>query len=127
MSQSSARREDVQTFVERRRSARTPIVVRIEYATVDALFSEFTRNVNEGGLFVETENLLDLDEVVVIQFSLPESDAPVQVRGRVVRLEPAADGHKGGMGIEFEKLDGQARDAINALVRDLRTSGATDE
>ena len=119
--------EEVATTVERRRSPRAPARVRIHYGTVDALFSEFTRNVNEGGLFVETENLLDLDEVVVLQFSLPESDAPVQVRGRVVRLEPATAESKGGMGIEFEKLDGQARDAINALVRDLRTNGASNE
>ncbi len=118
---------EIETSVERRRSLRAPARVRIHYGTVDALFSEFTRNVNEGGLFVETENVLDLDEVVVLQFSLPESETPVQARGRVVRIEPATADSVGGMGIEFEKLDASARQAIDALVRDLRMKQATDE
>jgi hypothetical protein len=40
---------------ERRRSNRAEMVVHIDYATVDELFSEFTRDINEGGLFIETE------------------------------------------------------------------------
>jgi len=117
---------EIETSVERRRSPRAPARVRIHYGTVDALFSEFTRNVNEGGLFVETEHVLDLDEVVVLQFSLPETEVPVQARGRVVRIEPARDGTPGGMGIEFEKLDASARRAIDALVRDLRNGASRD-
>ena len=44
----------MKTVVERRRSIRA-LIVRIEYATVDALFSDFTRNINEGGVFIETD------------------------------------------------------------------------
>ena len=106
---------DIQTVVERRRAPRAPVTVSIHYATVDALFSEFTRNVNEGGVFIETDEPLEMDQSVVVQFTLPGTDAPVQARGRVVRLEPS------GMGIEFEKLDGSAREAIDALVRELRS------
>ena len=40
---------------ERRKSERTDLVVRVDYQTVDELFSEFARNINEGGLFVESE------------------------------------------------------------------------
>ena len=40
---------------ERRRSTRAPFVVRVDYGTVDAFFSEFTSDVNEGGMFIETE------------------------------------------------------------------------
>ncbi len=47
-------------------------------------------------------------------------DAPVQARGRVVRVETS------GMGIEFEKLDGSARDAIDRLVRELRNRQTSD-
>ena len=40
---------------DRRRSARAELTVRIDYSTVDEIFSEFTRDINEGGLFIETE------------------------------------------------------------------------
>ena len=84
----SANRE-YEAEVERRRSPRAPLVVRIAYSTVDALFSEFTRNINEGGLFIETENPPPTDTRVALQFKLPGSDVPIQARGRVARVQHA--------------------------------------
>ena len=112
------RTDDVRTIVERRRTPRAPIVVRIEYATVDALFSEFTRNINEGGVFIETDTPAPLESVVELFFKLPGDADPLKVQGRVVRLE--ADGAP-GMGVEFENLDRRAQERINALVKHLRS------
>ena len=114
---------EVQTTVERRRSARTPVTVRIEYATVDAIFSEFTHNVNEGGLFIETDQPLDVDEQVQLVFRLPGSHRSLRVRGRVAWVRPDADGVASGMGIEFEELDAEARSEINRVVQRLRNLG----
>jgi len=111
---------ETRTAVERRRTERAPVVVRIEYATVDALFSDFTRNINEGGIFVETDDAIPLDEKVELKLRLPGSDEVVHVTGRVVRIEPATNGQPGGIAIEFEQLDANARELINAAVRRLR-------
>ena len=35
--------------LERRKTNRAELVVRVDYQTVDELFSEFARNINEGG------------------------------------------------------------------------------
>lgn len=110
--------EEIQTFVDRRQTARAPVTVRIEYETVDSLFSEFTRNINEGGVFIATEQPLGLEEQVQLQFQLPGDAEPVKVSGRVVRVEQA------GMGIEFDELDRAARERINQLVVQLRTDRA---
>ena len=75
--------EMVRTSVERRLSPRATVTVRVDYSTVDAMFSEFTRNINEGGLFIETETPLALDEQVQLQFRLPGVDDPIKVSGRV--------------------------------------------
>jgi len=107
--------------VERRRSQRAPITVRIEYSTVDALFSDFTRNVNEGGIFVETDEPIPLEEKVELKFRLPGSHGLVHAWGRVVRVEPATPESAGGIAIEFDELDADARDVINAAVRRLRS------
>jgi uncharacterized protein (TIGR02266 family) len=111
---------EVRTVVERRRSERTPVVVRIEYATVDALFSEFTRNINEGGVFIETDTPAPLDAVVQLHFQLPGSREPLKVAGRVVRLEPQGGEDPPGMGLEFESLSAADRARIDALVKQLR-------
>ncbi|MDH3520431.1 MAG: TIGR02266 family protein [Myxococcales bacterium] len=106
--------------VERRRSERADYVVRVAYKTVDELFSEFARNINEGGLFVETEIPPGVGSLVALQFNIPGSDEPIQVMGRVVRTSAGERDEPPGMGIEFENLDGQSRELINDLVRNLR-------
>ncbi|MAE94775.1 MAG: pilus assembly protein [Deltaproteobacteria bacterium] len=114
---------EIQTFVERRQTQRAPVTVRIEYGSVDAMFSEFTRNINEGGLFIATEQPLALEEQVQLQFQLPGGDEPVKASGRVVRVQEATADEPSGMGIEFEELDSAARGRINELVLQLRTRG----
>jgi len=111
---------ETRAAVERRRSERAPVTVRIEYATVDALFSDFTRNINEGGIFVETDEAIPLDEKVELKFRVPGSNELVHAWGRVVRVEPATPHSAAGVAIEFDELDADARDVINAAVRKLR-------
>ena len=115
------RPEGIETSVDRRRSQRVPLEVRVEYTTVDALFSEFTRNVNEGGLFVETERPAPIDSRVTLRFALPGSPDPVKVDGLVVRVSSGQAGEPPGMAIEFEQLDPEARQRINEAVRRLRS------
>jgi len=113
----------IETEVERRRSSRSPLVVRVAYSTVDALFSEFSRNINEGGLFIETETPPPTDTRVALQFQLPGSEEPIQARGRVAWIRPASAEGPAGMGVEFEHLGSDARRHIDMLVRRLRSAG----
>jgi type IV pilus assembly protein PilZ len=120
MSKSSARSQGGPDGVERRRSERADLVVRVDYQTVDELFSDFARNINEGGIFVESETPHDVGTTVDLQFKLPGSNEPVRVKGTVVRVSPGRDGEASGMGVEFEHLDASARRRIDDLVRTLR-------
>ena len=109
---------------DRRRSERTPFVVRVDYGTVDAFFSEFTSDVNEGGLFIETESPQPPGTAVVLKFRVPGSEQPIKVRGRVVWTSRQRPTDIPGMGIEFENLDARARARINDIVRSLRSKDA---
>jgi len=106
---------------ERRRFDRTDLVVRIEYSTIDDLFSEFTRDINEGGVFIETEDPQETGTVVELQFYLPGSSDPVKAAGLVVRTSDGSDGSPIGMAVEFESLPTDARDRINELIRSMRS------
>ena len=107
--------------VERRKSERAPIEVRVDYSTVDDFFSEFTQNINEGGMFIETESPAALDSLVQLQFNLPGQDEPVKATGRVVRVVPPGSAEASGMALEFEELDSATRARINEIVSRLRT------
>jgi len=118
--------EEVQTTVERRLSPRAAVTVRVDYATVDAMFSEFTENINEGGLFIESETLLDLEEQVQLQFRLPGVDDPIKVNGRVAWIREAGADGPAGMGVEFESLDANARLRVDEIVQELRVDRHRD-
>jgi type IV pilus assembly protein PilZ len=106
---------------ERRRSQREPIKIPIDYSAVDVFFSEFASNINEGGMFIETDNPAELDELVQLQMLFPELEAPVQVGGRVAWTSDGKDGSPPGMGIEFHDLSPEACETINQIVCRLRT------
>ena len=71
--------------IERRSSPRAEFVVRVNYQTVDSLFSEFARNINDGGIFVETDAPQPVGTNVELEFKLPGADRPIEVVGNVVR------------------------------------------
>ena len=112
---------DDATDAERRRTNRVGVTVRIDYGTVDELFSEFTRDINEGGLFIETEKLQQPGTEVSMQFHLPGSDEVLRTLGRVVRVANGAAGVPAGIGIEFDELTPEDRQKIDRIVRALRS------
>lgn len=109
---------------DRRRANRAGLTVRIDYATVDEMFSEFTRDINEGGLFIETEKPHQPGTEVSMQFHLPGSREILQTVGRVVRVSSGSAGSPAGMGIEFDELTANDRVKIDRIVRALRSDGA---
>ena len=111
-------------LLDRRRATRSALTVRIDYATVDEIFSEFTRDINEGGLFIETEKPHLPGTEVSMQFHLPGSDEVVETIGRVVRISSGAVDVPPGMGIEFDELKPDDRNKIDRIVRALRSGGA---
>jgi type IV pilus assembly protein PilZ len=115
--------------IERRISPRADFVVRVNYQTVDSLFSEFARNINDGGIFVETDAPQPIGTNVELEFKLPGADQPIEVVGNVVRSistdQIGSDGVS-GMAIEFENLDSDVRQQINEIIKKLRSEGATE-
>ncbi len=105
---------------ERRRQERTALKVPVDYSGVDAFFSEFASNINEGGLFIETENPGELDEVVQLQIRLPTLDDPIQVEGRIAWVSDGKGDQPAGMGIEFLGLPSELRLTLDRVVRQLK-------
>jgi len=109
---------------DRRRAERASVTVRIDYATVDEIFSEFTRDINDGGLFIETEKPHQAGTEVSMQFHLPGSEEVIHTIGRVVRVSSGAEGMPPGMGIEFDELTADDRTKIDRIVQALRLGSA---
>ena len=106
---------------ERRSAERVELMVRIEYSTVDEMFSEFTRDINEGGLFIETEDPRPVGTEIALYFNLPGGEGGIETMGRVVRTTDRDSANPSGMGVEFDDLTGGNRLKIDKLIRGLRT------
>jgi uncharacterized protein (TIGR02266 family) len=109
---------------ERRRANRASVTVRIDYSTVDEMFSEFTRDINEGGVFIETEKPHEAGTEVSMQFHLPGTGEVLQTIGRVVRVSSGNRSAPAGMGIEFDELTNADRGKIDVIVRALRSKSS---
>ena len=104
----------------RRRADRAGVTVRIDYATIDEIFSEFTRDISEGGVFIETDKPHQLGTEVSMQFHLSCGREVLQTLGRVVRVRTGSEASPPGMGIEFDELSSEDRSKIDRIVRALR-------
>jgi uncharacterized protein (TIGR02266 family) len=105
---------------ERRRSERLSLKIPVDYSAVDAFFTEFSTNINEGGIFIESESPSAIGSLVQLQFRLPGRDEPLTVSGRVTWLSDGKGEAPEGIGVEFLELTPEIREAINDVVRDLK-------
>lgn len=105
---------------DRRRTSREMLLVRVEYSTIDEMFSEFTHDINEGGLFIETEKPQVTGTEVSLRFNLPGNSDALQTTGSVVWVRSGGGSAPAGMGIEFDELTSDDRQRINEMIRSLR-------
>jgi type IV pilus assembly protein PilZ len=89
---------------------------------VDEVFSDFSSNIHDGGMFIETRKRHRPGSSVRLEFSLPGSDRPVHVWGRIAWVRTAEEARLGppGIGVQFDDLSLETREEINRIVKRLR-------
>ena len=105
---------------DRRRGERVALKIPVDYSAVDAFFTEFSANINEGGMFIETDNPAEPGTHVQLQLRLPGLDQPITLSGIVARSSDGKQESPAGVGIEFLEIDPDVRATINRIVRKLR-------
>jgi|SRR4051794_25511719 type IV pilus assembly protein PilZ len=94
---------------ERRREARAPIELKVEYKRLNTFFYDYTKNISKGGTFIKTDKPLDIGTIFLFKLMLPSQASPIALRGEVrwvvkegEPLPPGVPaGHEAGMGIKF--------------------------
>ncbi len=107
---------------DRRREARAPIELKVEYKRLNTFFYDYTKNISKGGTFIKTEKPLDVGTIFLFKLMLPAQSEPVALRGEVrwvvkdgAPLPPQVpEGHEAGMGIKFVYDDPQPARAARA-------------
>jgi type IV pilus assembly protein PilZ len=112
---------------DRRREARAPIELKVEYKRLNTFFYDYTKNISKGGTFIKTERPLGIGTVFLFKLTVPQQPDPLELRGEVRWIvkegEPlppqAAPGHEPGMGIRFVYDSGEQRRDLERFVEKM--------
>ncbi len=84
----------------------------------DHYLFEYSSNLSDNGIFIQTEDPLNPGTEVTIQFALPDEHL-IRTRGQVVWVTMEEEGHESGMGIKFLGLKAEDRNRILAAIKKL--------
>jgi type IV pilus assembly protein PilZ len=112
---------------DRRREARAPIELKVEYKRLNTFFYDYTKNISKGGTFIKTERPLDIGTIFLFKLLIPSQTVSLALRGEVRWVvkdgsprppEIAAD-HDPGMGIRFMYDDPDQRRGLEEVVEKM--------
>ena len=78
---------------------RAPIEIQVEYEHLNALASDYTKNLSRGGAFIQTETPLDIGTRCYFTLVIPALENPLRLEALVMHHEPKDDVL--GMGVQF--------------------------
>lgn len=100
---------------DRRRETREPVVLVVDYDGADDLIGDYTENLSTGGTFIHTERALEIGTEVQLVLSFPGIVHPIPIDG-VVRWTRERDGGEPGIGIEFVRMDDEAKGRLEQVM-----------
>ena len=102
---------------DRRKYIRATLNLLIKYETMEEFYSDYTSNLSLGGMFIKTDRPLPVGTELRVHFMLPEGDGSVTAEGVVMHNTlDDEDADIEGMGIEFNRLNDDARKLIESAV-----------
>ena len=112
---------------DRRREARAPIELKVEYKRLNTFFYDYTKNISKGGTFIKTDKPLDIGTIFLFKLLIPSQTEHLALRGEVrwvvkdgsPRPPEIPDNHEPGMGIRFVYADAQQRRALEEVVEKM--------
>jgi uncharacterized protein (TIGR02266 family) len=73
-----------ETKNDRRKFPRYFVRILVDYKSVDSFLYDYSNDLSEGGVFIQTTSPLNYGEQVDLRFTLPGTDRLFQLRGEVV-------------------------------------------
>jgi myo-inositol-1(or 4)-monophosphatase len=103
---------------ERRAFRRTEVKMAITYQSGEEFKADYTRNLSEGGLYVQLSTPLPIGTNLQVDLALPSLQQTIKIQGVVVWAQNPSRGGRGvpGMGIQFLAMEPGDREVIGRLV-----------
>lgn len=104
----------------RRKTPRAPAEIKIDYRTVGSFITDYTKDLSQGGAFIQTSLPLSAGDSVRLRITLPGHTLPFSLDG-VVRWStgPGVTDRPTGMGVEFTAFGDELKRELAAFVAAL--------
>ncbi len=89
---------------------RKSCLIAVDYSSQDRFFRDFIQNISAGGVFIETREVFSAGQEIGLTFSIPNSQIPFRISGRITRTSSK------GVAVKFLKVTGYQEEILNALV-----------
>ncbi len=101
--------------VDRRGSKRVPVKFKVDCIQENDYLISFSKDISADGMFICTEKPLEVDQNLVLHFSL-EDAKDLEVSAQVVWANKSGSQTDFGMGVKFIKPEADLkRDILNAV------------
>jgi type IV pilus assembly protein PilZ len=107
---------------DRRSSDRLEVTWSVDCESKDTFLYANITNISEFGIFVRTQEPLEVGTRLILRFAPPDSDEPFVLQGQVQWVNAVrmlADNPNPGMGIRFVELTTDARSRLIDTVRTI--------
>ncbi len=101
--------------IERRHEVRR--VINVEFTSVDQFIAEYVTNISRSGVFIKSEDPLEVGTRVNLRFSVILDELElIEGIGEVVRRVEAGPDRVSGMGVVFVELTQVSRELIERIL-----------
>ena len=103
--------------IEQRATRRLPVRVEVEYGTMEDFLLDYTANVSLGGVFIQTDQPLDVGTRFRLRLQIPYRKRPLETLGEVRWTQDGSGYEEAGMGVRFDALASADRRAVERMMR----------
>lgn len=107
-------------LLDLRARRRLPLRLAVTYGGIDGPRRSYTRDINEEGVFVVTDDPLPEESRIHLLITLPNRDKPLSLHGEVSHTVLTEDEDVPGMGIVFSDKDRTA--ALSSTIDELEAA-----
>ena len=111
------REEDI--VEDRRQSSRAHQPIEIVFKDTESFIKAYIGNVGGGGLFIKTDEPIELHETLVVRFYLPHDQEPLTAEGKVVWVTPKGvknSSYPPGLGLKFIHINPEDKKRLDDFV-----------
>ncbi len=92
---------------------RKSCLIAVDYSTQDRFFRDFIQDISAGGVFIETRDNLSIGQEIALTFSIPNSQIPFRVLGKVTRTSSQ------GVAVKFNQVTKYQEEILRFLVEKM--------